>query len=325
MKKLKSFEDFEDALKNTPVPEFNENLIIGSIHVIEGKMAIRFKIKTLILLTTLLIFMISSIVFGKNLFKPVVRLYNVISSISLHDETGKVIYNYQEVEYDEEIDYADKTKKVNAINKEYSYIMYKHKKELKDNELELFIVVDAYKVNGSVNILYNDKRFNTLSDLIKNSSVKFKTPNLLPDKYVFKYGYIKRNYSIDNNLGAVADELYNKAVKENEKYIYQRFESTGEPTEIYLNYAENNGQNDIELIINREYREFENDSIKVENIDISGQKALYKVYDNSTLREITFVHKNELENLTYTIKFSSSTYLYNDLYPYIIKMIESMF
>jgi len=322
MKELKTFEDFEDSLKRRSVPEFDENLLIKRIHTEKSKRAVRFKIKTVIMVTALFILMISSIVYGKNLFKPVVKLYNIISSTSLSDEEGKTAFEYQKVEYND--DESSENDKLRSIYKEYSYTMYKHKKELKDNELELFIVVDAYTINGSFRLLNNDTRYTSLSELIKNSSSQFIIPTILPDKYHFKYGCIKRGDAINNNLGAIADELYNKAIKEGKDYITQKFETTCKVTEIILNYAENNGHNDIEIYINRNYKEFGGDSIQVELIDINGHEALYKTYENSILSEITFVDNNGIENLTYTVRFQSSTHLYKDMYPHIIKMIESM-
>ena len=324
MKELKTFEDFEDSLKRISIPEFDENLIINHINTVKSKRYVRFKIKTIVLVTVLFILTISSIVYGKNFFKPVIRLYyNVISSISLSDKDGRVLFEYQKVEYNDDFYYE--SDKLQSIYKKYSYIMYKHEKMLKDNESELFVVVDAYKINGSIRFLHNDKRFNSLDDLIESSSVEFKTPNILPEKYYFKYGYIKKHHAVDKNLGAVADELYNKALKEGKDYITLKFKTTYEISEIYLNYAENYRKNNIEIQISSGFNKFGGNSTNVELIDINGHEALYISSESGDTREIIFTDNNGTENLTYRVVFHSPPGLGKDMYPHIIDMIESMF
>lgn len=325
MKEFKTFEDFEYSLKRTPVPELDENLIIRRIQVAQKRRNVRLGIKTAVLVSVLFILLISSLVYGKNVFKPI-KLFNIISSINLKDKEGNTSFEYQKIEYDEDAKEKNEEakNKWKSINKDYAYILYKHKKALKDNELELFVVVDAFKIDESLRILYNDKRFSSLSDLKESSSIKFKAPDILPAKYRFSYGYIKKHQSVDKNLYTAAVELYNKAVKEGKDYITQKFETTDEISEIQLNYKENYLGNDINIWISKGSKQIYDDSVQIEKIDINGHEAIYETCVSSPFKKVIFVDNNGTENLTYTISFCSPAPMGKDLYPEVIEMIESM-
>ncbi len=324
MNELKTYEEFEAYLKRRAVPEFDESLTINRIQAAKGKWNVKRKIKIIVLLAALLLIVISSAAYGKDIIRYFIKTHRVITSTNIRNDDGKVLYEYQKIEYSD--DEIGEREKLITILKEYSGIMSIHKYKLRDNEAELFIVTDAYKIDGSMSLLCKDKRFNLLEDVIENSTIKFKKPKVLPDQYHFKYGLVT-NDKIKNNklIGEVADRLYNKAIDERKDYITQKFKLSPETTGIKLDYAEGGGHNDIEITINGMYRQFGGDSIQIELIDINGLEAVYKKYENSTLREITFVDYNGTDNLTYTVRYQSPTYLYEDLYPHIIKMIESMF
>ncbi len=323
MKSLKTFEDFEYALKQKPVPKFEEELMISRLQAAANKRT-KYSIKKIIVVAAvIMIIMIPSFVYGKNLIKQFIYSHVVISSTSLKDKEGNETLNYSLVKPDEGV--LNEMDKIQSISEKYSHIMYKHKSELKEDEIEIFLVVDAYKLSGSFTLLQNYST-TSLDDIIKKASIEFKIPNTLPDKYHFKHGFI--NYPA---IMSGIEDLYNKAVKEGKDYITKKVKKPEKPSQIILTYADHKGRNEINieitLITGKEehYTDDENHPSQVEIIKIKDHEVLYKTIPSlkHSINWMIFTEHNGTDNLLYTISYFNQ--VDKDLTPHVIKMIESMF
>jgi|GEM_PF-2929423 len=326
MERLDLFEEFENKLKQTSIPEFDDDKILRRLQTmtITGKSSNRRKIKLSILIASILVFSVSSFTFGRESFPHALNFIKTIFTTELKDESGNVNYEYSEVVISE----SEKAKldKARSIYEKYSYLVYKHRNALKKNEVELLVITEAYGINGSVNLLQRVNRYNSLDELMKSTTTKFKAPTILPDKYVFKYGTIEYTLK-ENNSGKVAEDLYQKAVKEDKDYISQKLPTTDEASTIILNYAERNGHNNIIMRIDGAWKAFRQNTaekpVQVEVIEINGHDILYET-DSKPFGKITFVLSTDNKNLTYHISYPLSTSLHKDMESNIIKMIESI-
>ncbi|MHA7965362.1 hypothetical protein ACX93W_14545 [Paenibacillus sp. CAU 1782] len=139
------------------------------------------------------------------LFLAGTQVSALVSKYILHDRDGEAVLVYEETS-------LERTKideQLRAINRKYRFIEADFERALKPGETALFLVPEAYQLDGDYSVLHNrNETFTDMQTLTQAADIDFGTPAYIPPGYQFEEGGI--DYQIEgvdrNDLNQLAQE-----------------------------------------------------------------------------------------------------------------------
>ncbi|MBQ0138616.1 MAG: hypothetical protein KBT36_04910 [Kurthia sp.] len=286
--KIKSFEEFEERLRDQPMPEI-QSIEVFEEHIFEKNN--RFKPYTKFSIATVLVSLFA--------FATIGFAFETINWKFFNGE-GEEIYNIQPID---EID-AERENERQRINRKYNSIRNDIKENLSDGKFAYFITTEGYEFNPTlVDFIVDDQKIVSVTEIPSNLSNFLHLKDELLDAYTLSEGLIYYQFpEIDST--EKAEELYLKAKQEGVPYMVQEGDLTSEVSSLHLLYShkEKEKYQGFQINISDAGRSMHTtqDLTQYTRINEMGMEFLF----NQNEQELLFILEENDKNLMVEIRFN---------------------
>lgn len=167
----------------------------------------------------------------------------LVSKYILHDRDGEAVLVFEETS-------LERTKideQIRAIYRKYRFIEADFERGLKPGETAIFLVPEAYQLDGSYTVLHNrNETFTDMQTLTQAADISFGTPAYIPPGYQFEEGAI--DYQIEGVNRGDLNQLAQEAIDADLPYIMKPWSVTFKTGMIIYNYLKKEYTNNDNLI-----------------------------------------------------------------------------
>ncbi|OBR68898.1 hypothetical protein A7K91_25790 [Paenibacillus oryzae] len=227
----------------------------------------------------------------------------LVSKYILYDRDGEAVLVYDETS----VEQSKIDEQIRAIYMPFFDTMEQIKRGLGAEETAIFLVPEAYKLNGSYYTLQQDNNFTDINTLSQAADTDFSLPAYIPSGYQFTEGTI--SYSINEMDRDLLKQWAVEASEAGLPYIVKNLPQTLKTERISYQYSklEYPSYFSLRVSIDEATGYTSVDSLEHEETEVvdlgHGVEAIYE----KALRSLTFVLTTDGNNYQYRVESSDAT------------------